>query len=197
MDTYYTTLEYALANNDIAVIFCDWDDTLFSWQDIKMDSAEMDSESTQDYLSHANWYIYHSDIIVPIDFMQKFLKAVKSKVDALYGLSWMSDTLPLRSKREMLDKYYNRLFDDMFGTGTREEKIATMQRICKARNWDARQALLIDDHPSTRSEARKAGFVTISPIGVYTSFQSLNGELPTRRPTPSIGYIPIAPEKID
>lgn len=153
------------------IIVADFDDTLIHWLDIDNQNADALTWDKQNIITQ-DWYNKHSDRYRVNKDMQKFMSLWRDEVEACYVLSWRDTSISLSSLTKLIDELYPKMFDDVLIAGTREAKIDVLTSLATAYSYSPHQILLIDDHPTTISECRKAGFKACNPGAIKCYLES-------------------------
>lgn len=157
MDKMFS-LEFVADN--IKVVFLDFDDTLcFHY------GVEEEIEGHMFWLKSMldnkdDWYLdeeYHGISKEMQDFVRFCMMC---HIDC-HCLSWADNNVAYNAKRRLLDEKYPSV-KSLFLTGTRDGKVKFVDDFCKVNRLERHQILLVDDHPTTRSEFRKEGFYAVN-----------------------------------
>lgn len=146
--------------NAVKLVFCDFDDTacIHLHMNVKaITSKEWNKLNRED---RENTY---TDI-APCEpnyalswFLQEYLSGVEKKI-----LTWHAMTGLVKARKVFCDKYYPGEFNDVVLLSRRECKIPYLIAEAERMHLKRSEILLIEDHPETLNEARKAGFPAIN-----------------------------------
>lgn len=152
------SLEFVI--DKIKVVFLDFDDTLCFHYGVEELNEGHDFWFKSMLEGKIDWYLNEEFHGVSKE-MQDFVEFCKIHHISCHCLSWASNNIVYDAKRRLLDEKYPSV-KSLFLTGTREAKLEFMKDFCKANGLNRNQILLVDDHPTTRSEFRKEGFYAVN-----------------------------------
>lgn len=159
----------------IKVVFADFDNTvcvhLNPHRDINLDTAWRNAM----YTGNEDWYL-EEDLYRVQDNVRAFLTMCKYCGASIYGLSQHESNIVYKAKRKFLDVKLPDVFDELYLTARRCDKVEFIKAWCSAFEISLSDVLMLDDHPETLYEARNAGINAISPITIATVYRG-DGEL--------------------
>lgn len=162
----------------IQLIFFDFDDTLFTHyvnQQFGDDDVIMTSLLQAETKEQGSGYRVYDTLGKPNQLMQIFIEEETDKIPK-FCITWVTDSIMLKFKKQWLDKYYPGKITDLVGTSSPERKIKTMQIIASAYGVPSNKVLFVDDKYDTVAQAIKHGFCAMTTIEVMTKMYEKYGE---------------------
>ena len=162
----------------IQLIFFDFDDTLFTHyvnQQFGDDDVIMTSLLQAETKEQGSGYRVYDTLGKPNQLMQIFIEEETDKIPK-FCITWVTDSIMLKFKKQWLDKYYPGKITDLVGTSSPERKMKTMQIIASAYGVPSNKVLFVDDKYDTVAQAIKHGFCAMTTIEVMTKMYEKYGE---------------------
>lgn len=159
--------------SSIKFVFADYDDTLCFGYSVEDDYTEHTAWRHSMLSGNTDWYLDTNKYGASCD-IQDFLELCVSNSIPCNCLTCGGSNICYNSKKKFLDIEYP-CVDSLYIAGSREGKLKFVKGFCEVMNVGMNQILLIDDHPTTRSEFQKAGAFAVSPntvINKMKEFQS-------------------------
>lgn len=156
---------YGLNSVDIKLVVCDFDDTLC--MHTALNHCIDDDVYRYNFLQCAlQGKSPYSDFDRPAPYMDRFLCKFKQKGVPVVTVTIVYTSLDMISKSNWLLGEYTCKFDSVIGVGDAEDKISTLEDLCRFYNIKKEEALLIDDRRDIRKMAISKGFNAMSPEAV-------------------------------
>lgn len=159
--------------NNIKFVFVDYDDTLCFAYSVEDAYSEHIAWRRSMLSGDTDWYLDTNRYGASCD-MKNFLELCVSNNIPCNCLTCGGSNIFYNSKKKFLDIEYP-CVDSLYIAGSRERKLKFVKGFCEVMDVELNQILLIDDHPTTRSEFHEAGIFAVSPntvINKMREFQS-------------------------
>lgn len=165
------TLKKLIESEKLKCIICDFDNTLFSWEDVGSHEC---GEYYLTFMAGENFYEKNKYFIRPIDFMQDFCIRMRhtKNMDKMFIDTHIDNSSCLPFKLAEAEVHYPGIFDEVYGAATWEHKMKVVDLIADANGYSKDEILYIDDIADICDNMRKRGYNATSPIAVYTTFYS-------------------------
>ena len=162
------SVDYIIKNKK--VIFFDFDDTLCIHLRLMLNDYTHNAWQSAMFEQRTDFYS-NSDSHVAPKKMISFVRKVKDAGIICHCVTWSSDNRVAVPKSEFLKYNYGECIENLYVAGSREYKFKLVTEYCKHYDVSLDEVLLVDDHPDTLNEFRKAGIECISPVAILSCYE--------------------------
>ena len=149
----------------VKVAFFDFDDTLCVHRYLNVNRPTRDEWDKAIVTGSKDWYS-NTKYCVPQPAIQAFVHTMAKNNVVCHCLTWSELNLLEGARRKFLDEHYDKIIDKIYITGSRDGKLKVMDKYVNLLGYKPEELLLIEDHPVTIDECRKAGYsvLTVSEL---------------------------------
>lgn len=156
---------------DIKVALVDYDDTACIHRHLRVDDSMRKNwnkaliENDEDFYMDDSLYSYSPAL-------QWLLGKLNEYGAKGICMTWSETNRLYEARRKFLLNYYGSYITDLVMVGTREGKLSYAESMSEVLNIPKRNILIIEDHPSTILEFRRAGFKALSMSEVCLEYEA-------------------------
>lgn len=145
---------------NIKVAFFDYDDTVCVHLCMFGKSLQKNYEAA--CLARDKEFYMDDSSCLPLEPVQMFAKLLKDKGIDCNILTWAGEEDLVPARWEFLNKYYPEIFKELYRAVSREDKVKFLSAFALEHGLKAEEILIVEDHPTTEGECRRAGFKAVS-----------------------------------